>query len=145
MTLHIELAETVSKTLTVLVIDDNRDAADSLANVIQSAGHDARAAYTATAAAKIVAGGFDPDAIFMDIGLPEMDGYSVARELCTALPRKPLLVAVTGFQNLDGRSRKEDFDVHFVKPVEPELILSVLAAHAEQLHRSEDQRAIAKA
>jgi CheY-like chemotaxis protein len=116
--------------LNVLIVDDHQDSAESLAYVVQTAGHRVQTAYGARDAAQRVQAGFRPDAIVMDIGLPDMDGFQVAKELCRGLGHKPLLIAVTGYSNLDGRTRKEGFEVYFVKPVDPELLLSILDGHA---------------
>jgi DNA-binding response OmpR family regulator len=120
-----------ARTLRVLVVDDSRDCADSLADVLRSYGHQARAAYTSTEAV-IAAGACPPDAVLMDIGLPGMDGYTLAQRLCGRLVRRPLLVAITGYGNLEGRSRAEGFDHHFLKPADPAELTGVLAAHARR-------------
>jgi DNA-binding response OmpR family regulator len=73
--------------------------------------------------------GFVPDAVLLDLGLPDMDGFQVARALCAALPRRPLVVAVTGHGNLHERTRRERFDRYFLKPVDPTELLDALAAH----------------
>jgi CheY-like chemotaxis protein len=125
----------VSKPIFVLVVDDHYDTAESLAHIIRAAGHETRTAYTPVGAAHVVRTGFRPDAIVMDIGLPDIDGFAVAEELARVLDRRPLLVAVTGFQNLAERARQEGFDLHFIKPVDPATILEVLAAYAERLRR----------
>jgi CheY-like chemotaxis protein len=71
-----------------------------------------------------------PDAVLIDVGLPGEDGFAVARRVCAALPDRPLLVAMTGFQGLEARSKAEGFDLHFLKPADPAALLSALAAHA---------------
>jgi CheY-like chemotaxis protein len=95
--------------LAVLVVDDNRDGADTLAHLLGACGHEAHAAYSAREAGQTVRDGFVLDAVLLDLGLPDMDGFEVARELCAALPRRPLLVAVTGYGNLRERPRREGF------------------------------------
>ena len=115
-----------SNSLSVLIVDDEPDGADSLALLLQGCGLDARAAYSAVGAGQMVVDGFRPDALVMDLGLPDVDGYAVARDLCAALPRRPLLVAVTGYHHLDERSRREGFDHHFLKPADPALLVAVL-------------------
>lgn len=126
----------VTSKLSVLIVDDHHDTAESLAFVIRTAGHDTRTAYTPSGAAQVVRSGFQPDAIVMDIGLPDIDGFTVAEELVKVIQPKPLLICITGFQNLGERARQEGFDMHFIKPVEPGIILEVLSAHAELLRRS---------
>ncbi len=116
--------------LRVLVVDDNRDAADSLALVLQLAGHETRTAGDgpeALAAARE----FRPDAAFLDIGLPGgMDGYEVARRLRQEPGLEAaLLVAVTGFGTPDdvAQARAARFDHHVTKPADPNLVRRLLA------------------
>lgn len=104
----------------VLVVDDNRDAADALATSLALAGHEVRAAYSGGAAMD-VARAFRPHAILLVIGLPGMSGYDVAR----AIREDPsltgiVLVAVTGWGQPDDRrkAREAGFDHHRVKPVD---------------------------
>jgi CheY-like chemotaxis protein len=120
--------------LAVLVVDDRRDCADSLAELLRAYGHEARAAYT-SAEAMIAADSFPADVVVMDIGMPGMDGYELARKLCERLAYRPILVAVTGYGNLEERSRREGFDHHFLKPVAPAELVSAITSHAEQRHR----------
>jgi CheY-like chemotaxis protein/nitrogen-specific signal transduction histidine kinase len=103
----------------ILVVDDNRDAADSLASVLGRLGHDVRAAYDGPSALE-AAGRFRPEVVLSDIGLPGMDGYELAR-LLRAGPGagKALLVAVTGYGQPHElrRCHEAGFDCHFVKPL----------------------------
>lgn len=114
--------------LAVLIVDDNRDGSDTLAQLLAAYGHEARAVYSAREAGRVVLDGFVPDAVLLDLGLPGTDGFDVARELCAALPRRPLLVAVTGFGNLGERCRREGFDHYYLKPVDPAELLESLTA-----------------
>jgi PAS domain S-box-containing protein len=114
----------------VLVVDDNGDAAESLALLLQTIGHETRVAHDGPGALK-EAETFGPDVVLLDIGLPGMDGYEVARRLRRLEPaRSALLVAVTGYgQDEDRRRSKEaGFDHHFVKPVDPATLADVLHA-----------------
>ncbi len=104
----------------VLVVDDNRDGADSLAQLLQAQGHDVRTAYDG-ASAIAEAGRFHPQAVLLDLGMPGLDGLETARRLRAAQPAEPLLlVAVTGWgQERDRRQTREaGFDGHLVKPVD---------------------------
>jgi signal transduction histidine kinase/ActR/RegA family two-component response regulator len=111
------------KRMQVLVVDDNEDAADSLALLLEADGFDARAVYGGAAA--VAAVGEDssgaPDMIIMDLGMPGMDGYEAAR-LIRQRPgaEKILLIALTGWGQTDARRRTAEagFDHHLVKPVE---------------------------
>jgi two-component system, OmpR family, response regulator len=116
--------------LAVLVVDDSRDCAESLADVLRGHGHDVRTAHTPTEAVLAVED-FRPEAVLMDIGIPGLDGYRLARKVCDRLAYKPLLVAVTGHAHLEERSRAEGFDHHFLKPADPVELVRLLAGHAE--------------
>jgi CheY-like chemotaxis protein len=110
----------------VLVVDDDRDGADTLVMLLRDFGLDARAAYSAADAARVVQDGFRPGALVLDIGLPDLDGFEVAHDLCAALPYRPLLVALTGHAHLEERSRREGINHHVLKPAEPSELLAVL-------------------
>jgi len=104
----------------VLVVDDNRDAAELLAEGLRLHGHDVRVAYDGPGALE-VAGAFDPDVALLDIGLPVMSGYELAHRLRERGLRCHL-VAVTGYgQEADRlRAREHGFEAHVVKPVDLE-------------------------
>jgi len=108
----------------VLVVDDNVDAATSLAELLRHRGHEVRAVFDGAEALEEAAR-FTPDAVVLDIGLPGMDGYETARRL-RKLPngRQMMIVAVTGWgQDEDRRRSKEaGFDHHLVKPAHPDAI-----------------------
>jgi DNA-binding response OmpR family regulator len=113
----------------VLIVDDSRDCAESLAGLFRGHGHDARTAHTPTEAV-IAVQDFRPDVVLMDIGIPGLDGYRLARRVCDRLGYKPALVAVTGYPGLEDRSRQEGFDRHFLKPADPAELLGLLETHA---------------
>lgn len=108
----------------LLVVDDNRDAAESMSMLLQLWGYDVLCAYDGLNALKAAAS-FRPDAVFLDIGLPGMDGYEVAERL-RQLPdgARMSLIAITGYgQDADRRrSREAGIDHHLVKPVAPETL-----------------------
>ena len=113
----------------LLVVDDNRDAADSLAMLLRLQGHEVRVAHSGPAALEMTKG-YTPDVVFLDIGMPGMDGYEVARRL----RQQPglenvVLAALTGWGQQEDRRRTADagFDHHLVKPPEPKAVESVLA------------------
>jgi CheY-like chemotaxis protein len=114
----------------VLVIDDNVDSAEMLAEFMTMKGHDVRMALTGPEAL-LVFDRFRPDVVLLDIGLPGMNGYEVAQRI-RELPSggRTLLVALTGFgQSADrDRTAQAGFDIHLVKPVEPEAISRLVAA-----------------
>ena len=113
----------------ILVVDDNKDSADSLAMLLQVLGHEVRTAYSGPNAVK-VALAFVPELVLLDIGMPGMDGYEVARRLRgEAILQKTLLVAQTGWGQEEDRFRalQAGFDHHLVKPVELTALQTLLA------------------
>jgi len=113
----------------VLVVDDNADAANSLAELLRMDGHQAQPAYSAEDALSL-AQSFDPDVVLLDIGLPRMDGYEVARRLRHSLLRKGVkLIALTGYGQPEDRERAHcaGFDAHLVKPVDLAALTRLLA------------------
>ena len=112
----------------VLVVDDNVDAAVTLAEGVALDGHEVRIAHDGPAALE-EARAFSPEVILLDIGLPAMDGYEVVRQL-RELPqaRGALIVALTGFGQQSDRQRAlaAGFDEHLVKPVELDTVTAVL-------------------
>lgn len=113
----------------VLVVDDNRDAADSLGDVIALQGMKVSIAYDGPSAIRAVLEQL-PDAVVMDIGMPQMNGYDTAREIRRLRPGPlPLLIALTGWgQPADRALAKEaGFDFHLVKPVTMQRLLACLA------------------
>jgi two-component system, sensor histidine kinase len=112
----------------VLIVDDNVDAADSLAMLLKMDGHHAEPVYDPSDALARV-GEFDPEIILLDIGLPVMDGYEVARRLRNS-GNKARLVALTGYgQSRDvERALEAGFDSHLVKPVELPALVKELGA-----------------
>lgn len=113
----------------VLVVDDNHDAADSLAGELTQMGHHTRVVHDGPAALMAVMD-FDPDVVLLDLGLPIIDGYEVARRLRRRYGReRPRLIAVTGYGRDTDRRKARDagFDLHMVKPVLFERLRAALA------------------
>jgi two-component system OmpR family response regulator len=113
----------------VLVVDPCGDTVESTAWLLRLWGHDVRGAGTGREALE-VARAYRPDAVLMEIGLPGLDGCQVARRLRQqGADREVLLVAVTGYGDEKNRRRSQEagFDRHLVKPVEPEVLQSLLA------------------
>jgi CheY-like chemotaxis protein len=114
--------------LRVLVVDDNLDGAATLSMLLEFAGYDVRCAYDGPAALRTI-DDFRPHAIILDIGLPGLDGYEVARRVrADGAVLQPMLIALTGYgQDSDReRSRLAGFDHHFVKPTDPRVLCDVL-------------------
>ena len=112
-----------------LVLDDNQDAADTLKLLMQMLGHESRSLYDPYEVETAVAA-FDPDIVFLDIGMPGLSGYELARRLRQQDGgRARTLVAVTGWGQPEDRRRTEEagFDLHLVKPPELDAIRSICA------------------
>jgi len=116
--------------LRIMLVDDNIDAAVSLSLLLEAAGDHLVSTYYDAASALEWAAFERPDAFILDIGLPDMNGYELARRL-RALPEfaGTLLIALTGYGQLQDkvRAREAGFDLHIAKPAEPEAILAALA------------------
>jgi len=114
--------------LKILVVDDNRDAADTCAMVLSLSGHRVQTAYNARAALEAGAA-FRPHALVLDIGLPDLDGYELARRIrATEWGRAAILVAVTGWGQEEDRRRalEAGFDQHLTKPIAAEKLEAML-------------------
>lgn len=114
----------------VLVVDDNHDVALTLAALVRYSGHEVRTAHDGPAAID-AAKDYDPQLVLIDIGLPGMDGYEVARKLRGELGLNgAVLAALTGYGQEEDRRRSEEagFDRHIVKPIRTETLLSLLAS-----------------
>jgi PAS domain S-box-containing protein len=116
------------KPMRVLVVDDNVDAADSIALLLTMDGFEAHSVHSAMAALDTV-GSFEPDVVLLDIGLPLMDGYEVAQRLRAHVPvQKMRIVALSGYGRQADRDRaaQAGFDDYLVKPVEPTVLSEFL-------------------
>jgi PAS domain S-box-containing protein len=112
----------------ILVVDDSEDVAGTLESLLQSLGHATRVVHDGAAALEAAAE-FRPDTVLLDIGMPGMDGYEVARRLrASKHGRRLRIIAVTGWgQEADRRKSQEaGFDLHLVKPIEPTDLARVL-------------------
>ena len=121
----------------VLVVDDNLDSAESLATLLQLGGHEVVTAHNGPKALDAAAT-FQPEVVLLDIGLPGMSGFEVARSLREQpATRSALIVAMTGYgQDTDKqRSREVGIDHHFVKPLDPNDIRRFLAAGRKAVER----------
>jgi DNA-binding response OmpR family regulator len=133
-----------STALRVLVVEDDSDTADSLALLLRLWGHDACICRTGADALR-AAPGYAPDAVLLDIGLPGLSGWDVARQLRGSHPL--VLIGLSGFgQEKDHeRARREGFDHFLVKPADPEqlerLLIQVAATapvrQVAAVHRAE--------
>jgi PAS domain S-box-containing protein len=114
----------------ILVVDDNRDAADSLGMLLKVLGADVCIARDGVEALKTFSD-YDPSVVLLDIGMPGMDGYEVARRIRDSFPeRRTAIVAVTGWGQEEDRRRARDagFDHHLIKPADVETLQGLLAS-----------------
>ena len=119
----------------VLVVDDNEDAANSLATLLEVMGYEVRTAYDGPEAIE-AADDFLPAVALLDIGLPRLSGYDIARHVRERRGNDVLLVAITGWGQDDDRRRAREagFDHHFTKPADFEVLLALIGQ--ELTHRS---------
>jgi CheY-like chemotaxis protein len=125
---HLEPPPTVRRR--VLIVDDNKDAAEWLATLLRLSGHETHVALDGVEAVK-TAERILPDAVLLDIGLPRVDGYEVCRRIRQQPWGKGLtIVALTGWGQEEDRqkSREAGFNTHLVKPVDDEVIMNLLAS-----------------
>ena len=123
----------------VLIADDNSDLAESMAMLLRQDGHEVCIANDGASALDLAAA-FEPDAAMLDIGLPGLNGYELARELrARQNGRSMLLIAVTGYGQPEDRvrSRAAGFDRHMVKPLDPHVLCVELAQWAKGADRRE--------
>ena len=120
-------------TAAVLLIEDNADARQSLRTLLEQEGH--RVDEVADGALGLArAEATEPDIVLIDIGLPGLDGYEVARRIRSRRGAAPILVAITGYGQAQDRRRSLEagFDAHLTKPVSPEHLAGVLATLARR-------------
>jgi CheY-like chemotaxis protein len=118
----------------VLIVDDNRDAAETVAQFLQLEGHEVKSVgdgHQALACVPV----FAPQVVVLDIGLPGLSGYDTARRM-RELPATAgaLLIALTGYGQSEDRRNAEDagFDHHFVKPTDPQALVELIASWSER-------------
>jgi DNA-binding response OmpR family regulator len=112
----------------ILVADDERDQVATLALLLADEGHEVREVYRGAEVLRVVRD-FDPDVALIDIGMPGMTGYDVAREIRQVFGgTRPLLVAVTGWKQSSDRilARLAGFDHHLAKPFDPNALLELI-------------------
>jgi DNA-binding response OmpR family regulator len=117
----------------VLVVDDNEDAADSLATLLGVMGYEVRTAYDGPEAIT-AADEFQPAVALLDIGLPQLSGYDIARHVRERRGNDVLLVAITGWgQEGDKlKAREAGFDHHFTKPADFGVLLELIGRELKE-------------
>jgi CheY-like chemotaxis protein len=111
----------------ILVADDDLDGAETLAIVLRVAGHDVQIAHDGPSTLRIAAD-FQPDVVFLDVGMPGMDGFETARQLRQSVELdKTVLVALTGYGREEDRARaaQAGFDHFLVKPTPPKVLTDI--------------------
>lgn len=131
-----EIRRSDVRSIRALIVDDNRDAADTMVALLEANGHEARVAYSGVAALKVLAT-YVPDLALIDLGMPTMDGYELARRV-RRTPRLAHIrrVALTGWGQPEARerSRAAGFDKHVVKPLKASDLDELIAMSAPGSH-----------
>ena len=111
----------------VLVVDDNRDSADTMVHVLGLLGHEARAAYGAAQAAE-VASSFAPQVVLLDLNMPDGDGFAVMRQLRAQSAQPLYIAAMTGYGQKEDRAStlEAGFQAHLTKPIGAEQLRQTL-------------------
>ena len=131
--LHLVAEEPASRgaarPLRVVIIEDNDDGRETLQVLLELAGHEVRSAADGVSGCELILS-TRPDVALVDIGLPERDGYDVARQVCaSAGDERPVLVAMTGYGQPEDKRKAHEagFDAHLVKPIDPAALQKRLA------------------
>jgi PAS domain S-box-containing protein len=112
----------------ILIVDDNKDAAMSLLMLLEIEGHEVRTTHDASSTLKLLTE-TTMDVVFLDIGLPELDGYALAELIRDKYgPRAPRLVAVSGYAPEESSRPDSRFDAHLTKPVQHQLLIKTVTA-----------------
>ena len=131
-----------SRSLRIVVVEDDLDVAETFATLLRLDGHDLRVVHNGRGALDAV-GEFAPDVAFVDVGLPDIDGYEVATRLRAQPSAKPVvLIALTGYAADEDalRARRAGFDHHLSKPVDYGAVGRLLAELTARAGRREHAR-----
>ena len=124
-----EASAAANSLLRILIVDDNRDGANSLATMLRLLGNETRTVYDGEEAL-VAAAQFQPDVVLLDLGLPKLNGYEVCRRLRQQM-REPelVIIAQTGWGQQEDRQHTQEagFDHHLVKPIDPVALMKMLA------------------
>ncbi len=130
----LEKAQNRTTSQRIIVVEDNVDSAEMLAALLQLDGHEVQMAHEGATAIEM-ARSFRPNVVLLDIGLPNMDGFEVAQRLRALDETKgAILIALTGYGQAEDRQRSKEagFDHHLVKPLDRNLLTSLLNAHSPE-------------
>jgi CheY-like chemotaxis protein len=118
--------DSVSKKARILVVDDDGDSVEVLKELLEGVGYEVCTATDGTLALEFAAS-FEPDVVLLDIHMPGLDGFEITRRLITSGPRRPRVVAMTGYSRLDGKLWVSGFEALLHKPIQFGQALEVLA------------------
>jgi CheY-like chemotaxis protein len=129
---------TASRRLRVLIAEDNPDSALSLSMLLDLYGHAVELAADGAAALEKAAS-FTPDVVLLDIGLPVLSGYDVARQLAASVDKKPWLIALTGYGDAEHKQRciEAGIDLHLLKPADLDYLRILLLQRRQALGLTE--------
>ncbi len=115
----------------ILVVDDNQDAANAMAMLIEEMGGQARVAYDGDSALEMLQE-YQPEVILLDIGMRGLDGYETCQRIRRVLGNRVLVVALTGFGQEQDKEKaaRAGFDAHLTKPTDGATLAGILASHA---------------
>ena len=117
------------RALRILIADDDKDTVQTLAAILEDEGHKVSSVYQALEVVSAVQS-FQPEAVILDIAMPKMNGYDIAKEIRLRFTNRPLLIAISGLLNKEGDallSKARGFDHHLPKPCNPDELLYLLA------------------
>jgi CheY-like chemotaxis protein len=120
----------------VVIVDDNRDAAKTMSMFVEELGGSTRIAHDAASGLEAVQD-YQPDIVFLDIGMPGIDGYEMCRRMRQRQSQKAIvIIAVTGWGQSQDKQRalEAGFDAHLTKPVDTEVLARILAGNRSELH-----------
>jgi CheY-like chemotaxis protein len=128
-----EIAQTQQSLGRILVVDDNKDAADALGNLFRALGYDTVVAYNGTEGMSVF-NETHPRFAFLDIAMPDISGYDLAQRIREKAGAEVILIAVTGFGQVDDKARalEAGFDYHLTKPIGLSQVQSILAKHGNE-------------
>jgi len=120
----------VGRRIRILIVDDNKDGADSLDAILTLQANEVRTVYDGASALEAAAA-FEPEIVLLDLGMPRLDGYETCRRIrATTWGKDAVVIAVTGWSmpRDRGRTKEAGFDDHLVKPVDPAMLMELIAA-----------------
>jgi DNA-binding response OmpR family regulator len=135
------MEKNMEKQVSILIVDDNKYAAQALGKLLEQNGHKVELAYDGEAALRI-AHGSHVDAVILDIGLPGRSGYEIAHLLKETLRPPAVIIALTGYGQEEDKLMALDagFDHHLTKPILSKEVEDVIFAHRAKIEKNGDER-----